>query len=55
MKLEEEVKALPWPGGSVGGSIVLCTKKVAGLIPAQGTYLGCGFDTQLEHIWEVMD
>ena len=34
---------LPWLGGSVGWSNILYTQKVVGLIPGQGTYLGCGF------------
>ena len=28
-------------------------QKVAGSIPALGTYLGCGFDPQLHHVWET--
>ena len=32
----------PWLGGSVGWSVIQCTKKVAALIPSQGTYLGVG-------------
>lgn len=31
-------------GGTVGGNIILYTKKVAGSIPSQGTNLGGGFD-----------
>ena len=26
-------------------------KKVGGLIPGQGTYLGCGFSPRLGHLW----
>ena len=28
---------------------------VAGSIPSQGTYLGCGFSPGLWHIWEATD
>ena len=28
-------------------------QKVGGLIPSQGTYLGCGFDPQLGQTWEA--
>ena len=34
---------MPWPGGSVGWSVVPNTQKVAGLIPGPGMYLGCEF------------
>ena len=30
-------------------------QKVAGSIPGQGTRLGCGFNTQLAHIWEAIN
>ena len=30
-------------------------QKVAGLIPHQGTYLGCGFDPWSGHAWEATD
>ena len=43
----------PWLGRSVGWSIVLHIKKVAGLIPDQGTYLGCRFDPLSRHILSV--
>ena len=36
----------PWPGASVGWSVILYTKKVVCSIPSPGTYLGCGFDPQ---------
>ena len=45
----------PWPGGSAGWSIVLYTKKVAGLIPDQDTYLDCGFEPWSGHIQEATD
>ena len=35
--------------GSVDWSIIL-NKNFAGSIPGQGIYLGCGFDSQLEHV-----
>ena len=28
-------------------------QKVAGLIPSQGTYLGCRLDPRVGHIWEA--
>ena len=31
----------------------LIYQKLAGLIPSQGTCLGCGFDSWLRHIWEA--
>ena len=34
----------PSAGGSVGWSIIPYNRKCAGLIPGQGTYLGCGSD-----------
>ena len=42
----------PWRGGSVGCPIY---QKVAGLIPGQGAFVGCGFDPSLGHIQEAAD
>ena len=39
--------------GSVGASSM--HQKVVGLIPIQGTYLGCAFDPQLRRVHEVTD
>lgn len=33
---------LPYMSGSAGWNIILCTKKVFGLVPGHGKYLGCG-------------
>ena len=46
MKTSKIQGFLPWPGGSDGWSVVPYSyiKKVAGSIPVQGTYLGCGFN-----------
>ena len=30
-------------------------QEVGGSIPGQGTLLDCGFNPQLEHIWEATD
>ena len=45
-----ETMGTPWPGGLVGWSVVPYIQNVAGLIPGQGTYLGCGFDPQVGHV-----
>lgn len=37
------------------GELSLYTKKVAGLIPDQGTFLGGGFIPWLGYIWEATD
>ena len=41
----------PWLGGSVGWS---AHQKVAGSIPGQCIYLGCGFDPRSGHIWRQL-
>ena len=41
-----------WP---VDWSIVSCTRKVAGLIPSQNTYVGCRFSPQLGNVREATD
>ena len=43
----------PWVGGSVGGSIVLYSKKVAGSSPDQGTDLGGRFGSWSGHLREA--
>ena len=35
--------------------VLSCTQKFVGLIPGQGTYLGCEFGPFLGHVWEAMD
>lgn len=45
----------PWPGGSVGWSVVPDTEKTAVSLPYQGTYPGCGFDPQSDRVWEATD
>ena len=37
----------------LGWSAALCTRKLAGLIPGQGTYLGRELDPQFGCIWEA--
>ena len=48
-------EAYPWLGGSVDWSVIPCTKKVVGSIPAQGTYLVWGFDPRVGCVWKVTD
>ena len=48
-------KKLPgetWPGSSVGWSTIWYTKSLC-LVLGQGTYLGCGFDSQSGSIGEA--
>ena len=40
----------PWLGGPVGLECCPVHQKVAGLIPGQGTCLGCGFDPWSGHV-----
>ena len=39
--------------GSVGWSVVPVHWKAVGSIPGHGTYLGCGFDSWSERVWET--
>ena len=40
--------------GSLGWSIIH-SQGATGLIPGQGTFLGCGFNPQLGRVWEAID
>ena len=45
---------IPGQVAQLVGALPRAPKRVAGLIPGQGTYLGCGFDPQLGSIQEQL-
>ena len=47
----KSVQILLWPGGSVGWSVIPCSKNVVGSIPGQSTQVAFGFNPPLGHIW----
>ena len=55
--LHNAIWDLPWPGDSVGWSIIPIPQKVVGSIPGQGTYLGFRFNILGQGMYgrELMD
>ena len=61
------IPILPWLHSSVDPSVVPCPGRlwvrspvrahtsVLGLTPSQDTYLHCGYDPRLGHVWEAID
>ena len=54
LSYEQKVVKWPWPGGLVGWHCPI-HPNIAVLIPSQGTYLGCRFDTWFGCVWEATD
>ena len=46
---------IPGQVAQLVGALSRAPKRVAGLIPGQGTYLGCKFNPQSGCVWEATD